>query len=150
MVANFECKIADLSIWFLSQEEKRKKKRKIWDDIGTRLERIATRSGPSRSLSFGRPSHMQRNNSATWSQIQPYRCRHASMQHRARWLVPPRRLREARQVWDAYIMRPMGISAPQLFLPCLDSNDRQLILNSGYFRIKNKKVENGWKRLENV
>jgi hypothetical protein len=56
-----------------TRENKKKKKRKIWDAIGTRLERIATRPDPSRSLSFGWPSHMQRHNSAAWSQMQPYR-----------------------------------------------------------------------------
>jgi hypothetical protein len=53
----------------LTREKKKRKKRKIWDDIGTRLERIATTPGPSNSLSFSRPSHMQCNNSAAWSQM---------------------------------------------------------------------------------
>jgi hypothetical protein len=64
----------------LTKEKKKKKtnrnKRKIWDAISTRLERIATTLGPSSSLSFGRPSHMQCNNRAAWSQMQP--CRHAT------------------------------------------------------------------------
>jgi hypothetical protein len=58
------------------EKERKRKKRKIWDAIGTRLERIATTPGPSSSLSFGRPSHMQCNNSAAWSQMQP--CRHVA------------------------------------------------------------------------
>jgi hypothetical protein len=48
----------------LTREKKKKsKKRKIRDAIGTRLERIAITPGPSSSLSFGRPSHMQCNKS---------------------------------------------------------------------------------------
>jgi hypothetical protein len=58
------------------KKRKKRKKRKIWDAIGTRLERIATTSGPSSFLSFGRPSHMQCNNSAAWSQMQP--CKHTT------------------------------------------------------------------------
>jgi hypothetical protein len=60
----------------LTREKKGKRKKKkgeIWDAIGTRLERIATTSGPSNSLSFGWPNHMQCNNSARKA-----RCSHAA------------------------------------------------------------------------
>jgi hypothetical protein len=59
-----------------TRKKRKRKKRKIWDIIGTILERIATRPDPSRSLSFGRLSYMRRNNSAAWSQTWP--CRHVA------------------------------------------------------------------------
>jgi hypothetical protein len=74
----------------LTREKKRKrKKRKIWDVISTRLERIATTSGTSSSLFWSTQSHT----------MQQQRCvkPDAAMQHRARWLVLPRWLREARR-----------------------------------------------------
>jgi hypothetical protein len=106
----------------LTRGKKRKrKKRKIWDAIGTRLERIATTPGPSSSLSFGRPSHMQCNNSAAWSQMKP--CRHAAP---CEVISPTSATQGGATGWAAYIMRPMDISASHLPLPsCLDSNDWQ-------------------------
>jgi hypothetical protein len=70
----FQCKRVDLSIWFFWQEKKekeRKNNRKIWDAMGTKLDWIVTRLNLSCSLSFGRPNHMGRNNSAALSQMQP-------------------------------------------------------------------------------
>jgi hypothetical protein len=101
--------------------EKKRKKRKIWDDIGTRLEMIATTPGSYSSLFFGRPNHMQCNNNAVWNQMQP--CRHAAPYE---MISPTSATQGGATGWAAYIMRPMGISALHLSLPsCLDSNDWQ-------------------------
>jgi hypothetical protein len=50
--------------FFNERKKEKKKKRKIWDAIGTRLERIATTSDPSSSLFWSAQSHAMKNSAA--------------------------------------------------------------------------------------
>jgi hypothetical protein len=111
-----ESRVINLVSFTREKKRKRKKRKKL------RCHWYKKDSNKAWPISLSRRlSHMQRNTAPREA-----KCGHASMQRHARWSVPPRRLREAWRAWAAYIMRPMGISAPHLHLPpCLDSNDQQ-------------------------
>jgi hypothetical protein len=53
----------------LTREKKKRKKEKRGKFEMPSVERIATTPGPSSALSFGRPSHIQYNNSTAWNQM---------------------------------------------------------------------------------